>query len=118
MPNIGTELGETQEEVINRNEQNNYNPYTTRVYHEYQWYEHQNLRDERAEAFKSLLWEGHYVYRFLCRATCEGNTHCYIFELVSYYYLGTFVVPPAKAEEMYSPEIFGRTATDIVYIEK
>ena len=24
---------------------------------------------------------------------------------------GTFVVPPAKAEEMYSPEVFGRSAT-------
>jgi len=99
---IGTELGETQEQLYNPNQESNYNPFSTRVYHEYQWYEHQNLRDERAEAFKSLLWEGHYMYRYLCRATCEG----------------VFVVPPAKAEEMYSPEIFGRSGTDIVHIEK
>ncbi len=26
------------------------------------WYEHQNLRDERAEAFTSLLWDGVYTY--------------------------------------------------------
>ena len=25
------------------------------------WYEHQNLRDERAEAFTSLLWDGVYT---------------------------------------------------------
>ena len=26
------------------------------------WYEHQNLRDERAEAFTTLLWDGVYQY--------------------------------------------------------
>ena len=30
--------------------------------------------------------------------------------------LGEFVVPPAKAEEMYSPETFGRSATDRVIV--
>jgi len=30
---------------------------------------------------------------------------------------GTFVVPPAKAEEMYSPEVFGRSASDLVIVE-
>ena len=30
---------------------------------------------------------------------------------------GTFVVPPTRAEEMYSPETFGRTATDHVIVE-
>jgi alpha-2-macroglobulin len=65
------------------------------------WYEHQNLRDERAEAFTSLLWEGVYQYTYIARATTPG----------------TFVAPPAKAEEMYSPEVFGRSASDIVYIK-
>ncbi|MEW6279918.1 MAG: alpha-2-macroglobulin family protein, partial [Candidatus Eremiobacterota bacterium] len=60
------------------------------------WYEHQNLRDERAEAFTSLLWEGVYTYTYVCRATTPGE----------------FVVPPSKAEEMYSPETFGRGAAD------
>jgi uncharacterized protein YfaS (alpha-2-macroglobulin family) len=71
-----------------------------RWYNPYQWYEHQNLRDERVEAFQSLLWEGEYEFRFVCRATTAGN----------------FVVPPAKAEEMYSPEVFGRSGTDWVEI--
>jgi uncharacterized protein YfaS (alpha-2-macroglobulin family) len=65
------------------------------------WYEHQNLRDERAEAFTSLLWDGVYEYTYIARATTPG----------------TFVVPPAKAEEMYSPEVFGRSASDQVIIK-
>ncbi len=65
------------------------------------WYEHQNLRDERAEAFTSLLWDGVYEYTYTARATTPG----------------TFIVPPAKAEEMYSPEVFGRSGTDRVVVE-
>ena len=60
------------------------------------WFEHQNLRDERAEAFTSLLWSGVHTYSYVARATTPGQ----------------FVVPPAKAEEMYSPETFGRSGTD------
>ncbi len=65
------------------------------------WFEHQNFRDERAEAFSSLLWEGVYNYTYVARATTPGQ----------------FVVPPAKAEEMYMPETFGRTGTDFVKVE-
>ena len=65
------------------------------------WFEHQNFRDERAEAFTSLLWEGVYNYNYVARATTPGQ----------------FVVPPAKAEEMYHPETFGRTGTDFVRVE-
>lgn len=65
------------------------------------WFEHQNLRDERAEAFTSLLWEGVHEYVYVCRATTPG----------------TFVVPPAKAEEMYEPETFGRSGTDRLVVE-
>jgi len=65
------------------------------------WYEHQNLRDQRAEAFASLLWEGIHTYTYLARATTPGE----------------FIVPPAKAEEMYSPDVFGRSGTDRVIVE-
>ena len=65
------------------------------------WFEHQNLRDERAEAFTSLLWEGVYNYSYVTRATTPGS----------------FIVPPAKAEEMYHPETFGRSSTDRVVVE-
>jgi uncharacterized protein YfaS (alpha-2-macroglobulin family) len=65
------------------------------------WYEHQNMRDDRAEAFASLLWDGVYEYSYVARATTPG----------------AFIVPPAKAEEMYSPEVFGRSASDKVIVE-
>lgn len=65
------------------------------------WYEHQNMRDERVEAFTSLLWEGVHSYTYVARATTPGN----------------FVVPPTKAEEMYAPETFGRSASDRVIVE-
>ena len=65
------------------------------------WYQHQNLRDERAEAFTPYLWAGVYEYSYLARATTPG----------------AFVAPPAKAEEMYAPETFGRTGTDRIIVE-
>jgi len=65
------------------------------------WYEHQNMRDERAEAFTTLLWDGVYEYTYIARATTPGR----------------FIAPPAKAEEMYSPEVFGRSGSDWVIVE-
>jgi hypothetical protein len=65
------------------------------------WYEHQNMRDERVEAFASLLWDGVHEYTYVARATTPGN----------------YVVPPSKAEEMYMPETFGRSGSDRVIVE-
>ncbi len=65
------------------------------------WYEHENLRDERVEAFSTFLWEGVYTYSYMARATTPGR----------------FVVPPPKAEEMYHPETFGRGAGDRLVVE-
>jgi hypothetical protein len=65
------------------------------------WYDHQNLRDERVEAFATTVWEGVHTERYVVRATT----------------LGSFIVPPAKAEEMYHPETFGRSGTDRVVVE-
>ncbi len=65
------------------------------------WFEHEQLRDDRTEAFATLLPAGTYTYSYVARATTPG----------------TFVVPPTRAEEMYAPETFGRTATDTMIIE-
>jgi len=65
------------------------------------WYEHQNVRDERVEAFSSLLWGGVHNYVYFARATTPGE----------------FVVPPTKAEEMYAPETFGRSGSDRVVVK-
>ncbi len=66
-----------------------------------QWYEHQNLRDERVEAFGTEVWAGVHTYSYVARATTPG----------------TYVVPPTKAEEMYAPETFGRSASTKVIVE-
>jgi hypothetical protein len=65
------------------------------------WYDHQNLRDERAEVFTGLLHAGVWVYQYTARATTPGR----------------FVAPPPKAEEMYMPETFGRGPGDIVVVK-
>eukprot|EP01101_Sappina_pedata_P003678 TRINITY_DN1484_c0_g1_i2.p1 TRINITY_DN1484_c0_g1~~TRINITY_DN1484_c0_g1_i2.p1 ORF type:complete len:2057 (-),score=813.75 TRINITY_DN1484_c0_g1_i2:105-6251(-) len=65
------------------------------------WFEHENYRDERVECFSSLVWEGDHQYAYYARATTPG----------------TFIVPPVKAEEMYSPEVFGRSASTRVVVE-
>ena len=64
------------------------------------WYDHQNLRDDQAEAFATYLQGGVYDYSYLARATTDG----------------TFVAPPTRAEQVYAPETFGRGASDRVVI--
>jgi len=64
------------------------------------WYEHQNLRDERVEAFTSLLPAGVYTYEYTAQALTPGR----------------FIAPPPKAEEMYHPETFGRGKGDIMVV--
>ena len=64
------------------------------------WFEHQNFRDDRVEVFTSLLVEGVHTYTYVARATTPG----------------VFLAAPPKAEEMYSPETFGRAASDRVIV--
>lgn len=67
----------------------------------WQWWEHQNLRDDRAEAYTSLLSAGTYEYTYVARATTPGR----------------FIVPPARAEQIYEPDTFGRSGSDVVVVE-
>ncbi|MDD9972066.1 MAG: Ig-like domain-containing protein [Myxococcales bacterium] len=64
------------------------------------WYEHQNMRDDRVEAFTSLLEAGVHEYTYVARATTRGE----------------YVVAPTRAEEMYNPETFGRAASERVRV--
>jgi uncharacterized protein YfaS (alpha-2-macroglobulin family) len=48
-----------------------------------------------------LLWDSVYEYTYIARATTPGN----------------YVIPPAKAEEMYSTEGFGRSGSVVVIVE-
>jgi uncharacterized protein YfaS (alpha-2-macroglobulin family) len=58
------------------------------------------VRDDRVLFFVDDMAPGMYRYRYLARAT----TH------------GTFITPPARAEEMYAPEVFGRTAAATITV--
>lgn len=65
------------------------------------WFDHQNFRDNRAEAFTTYLPGGTAEYTYFARATTPG----------------VFTVPPCKVEEMYSPETFGRTTSEEIEIK-
>ena len=58
----------------------------------YAW-NHLEMRDNRSEAFARWLPAGVHRFTYTARATVPG----------------TFMAAPAKAEEMYSPETFGRS---------
>ncbi len=64
------------------------------------WWDFQQFRDDRSEAFSTLLPAGVYSYNYIARATTPGS----------------FIVPPTRAEEMYAPETFGRTSSDRVIV--
>jgi uncharacterized protein YfaS (alpha-2-macroglobulin family) len=56
-------------------------------------WEHQELHDDRVSYFARVLWTGSYTASYIARATTAGS----------------FVAPPAYAEEMYNPALQGRT---------
>ena len=56
--------------------------------------------DDRVLLFGTRLAEGEHVFSYVARATTAG----------------TFRTAPAHAEEMYEPEVFGRTSSDLVTV--
>ena len=56
-------------------------------------FDHRELRDDRVVYFATVLWKGTYNASYVARATTPG----------------TFVRPPAHAEEMYNPALHGRS---------
>jgi uncharacterized protein YfaS (alpha-2-macroglobulin family) len=57
-------------------------------------WEHKELHDDRVSYFARLLWTGSYTATYVARATTAGS----------------FVAPPAYAEEMYNPALQGRSS--------
>ncbi len=56
-------------------------------------FDHKEMRDDRVLYSATLLWKGTYTMTYLARATTPG----------------TFIRPPAHAEEMYNPAVYGRS---------
>ncbi|HEX2835537.1 MAG TPA: alpha-2-macroglobulin family protein [Thermoanaerobaculia bacterium] len=65
-------------------------------------FDHVERHDDRVGIFATRLAEGDHEFKYLVRATTSG----------------TFIAAPAHAEEMYEPEVFGRTATAVVEVGK
>src|SRR6185295_1327530 len=56
-------------------------------------WEHKEIRDDRVVYFARTLWKGNYTATYVARATTAG----------------TFIRPPAHAEEMYNQSLGGRS---------
>ena len=65
-------------------------------------WDHVERHDDRVNVFATRLGEGNHTFTYLVRATTAG----------------TFITAPAHAEEMYEPEVFGRTGTTTVQVQK
>ena len=65
-------------------------------------WDHTERHDDRVNVFATRLGAGEQVFVYLVRATTAG----------------TFVAAPTFVEEMYEPEVFGRTGTTVVEIKK
>lgn len=65
-------------------------------------FNHVELRDDRLLLFADSLTAGVHTHRYLIRALVPGR----------------YLVPGTKAEQMYAPEVFGRSAETVVRIDK
>ncbi len=65
-------------------------------------FDHVERHDDRVELFATRLSEGRHVFSYVVRATTAG----------------TYRTAPAHAEEMYVPEVFGRTATTMITVAR
>jgi uncharacterized protein YfaS (alpha-2-macroglobulin family) len=65
-------------------------------------FDHVERHDDHVNLFATRLSEGAHEFTYLVRATTAG----------------TFITAPAHVEEMYEPEVFGRTATAVVEVKQ
>ena len=64
-------------------------------------FDHVEKLDDQVRLFATRLSEGHHEFSYIVRATTAGS----------------YSVAPAHAEEMYEPEVFGRTATAAIDVK-
>ena len=65
-------------------------------------FDHVERFDDRVQLFATRLSEGRHEFTYIVRATTAG----------------TFRTAPARAEEMYAPEVFGRTSTAVIEVKR
>jgi hypothetical protein len=66
------------------------------------YFDHIERHDDRVQMFATRLSEGTHSISYVVRATTSG----------------TFKTAPAHVEEMYTPEIFGRTASTQIEVRR
>jgi uncharacterized protein YfaS (alpha-2-macroglobulin family) len=64
-------------------------------------FDHVERHDDRVDLFATRLGEGTHEFSYLVRATTAGSFHA----------------APLRAEEMYTPEVFGRTGSELVEVK-
>ncbi|MEA2163781.1 MAG: alpha-2-macroglobulin [Thermoanaerobaculia bacterium] len=64
-------------------------------------FDHVERHDDRVNLFATRLSEGMHEFTYMVRATTAG----------------TFITAPTHAEEMYEPEVFGRTASEVIEVK-
>lgn len=65
-------------------------------------FDHVELRDDRVLLYATTLGPGEHTFRVPCRATTTGSFH----------------MAPARAEEMYAPEVFGTTSSAVLEVRR
>jgi len=65
-------------------------------------FDHVERHDDRLQLFATRLGSGSHEFSYIARATTAG----------------TFRTAPARAEEMYTPEIFGRTESTVIEVKR
>jgi len=65
-------------------------------------FDHVERHDDRVLLFATRLSEGHHEFSYIVRATTAG----------------AFQAAPARAEEMYEPDVSGRTATLAIEVRR
>ncbi len=65
-------------------------------------FDHIERHDDRVQLFATRLSEGHHEFSYVVRATTAG----------------VFVAAPAHVEEMYEPEVRGRTSTQTIEVKR
>lgn len=81
---------ESAEDLYGDEQEQAFGPWAERFYSPWS---HTEIRDDRVLLFADQLPPGVHVASFVARATTPGH----------------YVLPPAHAEEMYAPEVFGRS---------
>ena len=102
VPGIGGAVPATDEEETESEQEGDWWGYGRWELGWWSPFDYRELRDDRVVYFATRIWRGSYTATYVARATTPG----------------TFVRPPAHAEEMYNPAVFGRSDGGIFTVTK